>query len=90
MVEQRVVVRLPMGLHARPATALAVLASRFAADIQLIGNGLVANAKSALEVIGLAALEGTELLIRAEGEDAPSAVEQIAAFLEGGWEESGM
>jgi phosphotransferase system HPr (HPr) family protein len=82
MVERRVVVRLPMGLHARPAAELAALAGRFTAEIQLVRDSLVANAKSALSLMSLAAEPGAELLVRAHGEDAAEAVEQIAAFLE--------
>lgn len=86
VVERRIVVQLPMGLHARPATELAVLASRFSATVELIGNGGTANARSALELLGLALGAGSEVLVRADGEDAAAAVERIAAFLEGGGE----
>ncbi|MCS6966508.1 MAG: HPr family phosphocarrier protein [Candidatus Kapabacteria bacterium] len=82
MVEQRIVVRLPMGLHARPATELAALASRFRSDIQLVRDSVAVNAKSTLGLMSLAAEPGAELLVRAEGADAVEAVSQIAAFLQ--------
>ncbi len=82
MVERRVIVRLPLGLHARPAAELAALASRFVAEVQLVRDSIAVNAKSTLGLISLAAEPGAELVIRAVGTDAAEAVEQIAAFLE--------
>lgn len=83
VVERSVIVQLPMGLHARPAAELARLASQFSATIELIGNGGTANARSALELIGLALEVGSTVVVRAIGEDAAAAVERIAAFLQG-------
>ena len=67
----------PMGLHARPAGKLAQAAQAFAADIRLVQDGQVVDAKSILDVLTLAAEQGSELLLTAEGEDAPTALDRL-------------
>ena len=81
-VERRVVVQLPMGLHARPAAALATLAAQFRARIELVHDGEAVEATSVLGLMSLAAGPGCELLVRAEGEDAAEAVRRIVEFLQ--------
>ncbi|MCS7176907.1 MAG: HPr family phosphocarrier protein [Candidatus Kapabacteria bacterium] len=82
MVERSVVVRLPLGLHARPAAELAVLAARFTAAVWLVRDGIAANAKSVLELMSLAVEHGTTVVVQAEGEDADEAVLRVADFLQ--------
>ena len=68
-----------LGLHARAAAQLVRLANTFKSEISIArtDNGTAADAKSILSVLNLAAAMGTELLIEADGEDAPSAIEAI-------------
>lgn len=79
----------PQGLHARPAHALATLASRFASDIQLIRDGEVADAKSILSLLTLAAESGAELTIQANGADAREAVDALESLIADGFGEMG-
>lgn len=76
-------VRLPptVALHARPARRLVVEAARFRSRISVAANGKEANAKSILEVLALGATAGTELALSASGEDAITAVGQLAAVV---------
>jgi phosphotransferase system HPr (HPr) family protein len=81
-------VRLPadVALHARPAAEFVRAAMGFGAQI-VIGSGeRDADAKSILAVLALGARGGTELRLRADGEDADLAVhtlaECISAFTE--------
>ncbi len=88
MIERRVIVENANGLHARPAMQVVECASGFDCDVVLVrplGNadagvedGAEADAKSVMQVVTLAAQAGTELLIRAEGDDAESAVNAVA------------
>jgi len=77
-IRKEVTVQNSLGLHARPATMLAKLASRFQAQINLVCDGEVADARSALGILMLAASGGSILSIEASGEDAPGAVDEIA------------
>jgi len=73
-------VTLPAGvaLHARPAATFVKTALRFQSRVTVGSNGKVANAKSILDVLALGAHGGTDLRLRAEGDDAPAALEALA------------
>lgn len=69
------------GLHLRPAGRFVELAQGFAAEIRVLCNGTVANGKSVLDVIGLGAVDGTELVLEACGPDAEQAVAALAELV---------
>ena len=79
---RRVIVSNPQGLHARPAHALAQLANRFQASIQIVKDGEPVDGKSILSILTLAAAQGTELVIRATGPDADAAVDALVALFQ--------
>jgi len=81
-MQRTVVIRNRNGLHARPAAEFVKLASRFRAEITVRKNDLEVSGKSILGVMMLAAEYGSELTIRATGEDASDAVEHLAALIE--------
>ncbi len=66
------------GLHARPASRLAQTAGRFVSDISIRHGEVVANAKSVLGVMTLAAGVGSTLELEANGTDADAALEALA------------
>jgi phosphotransferase system HPr (HPr) family protein len=70
-----------VALHARPAGLFVREAALFSADVSVAANGKQANAKSILEVLGLGATGGTELVISASGEDAAAAVHDLTALV---------
>lgn len=70
------------GLHTRPSTELARCASSFRSVINLVHNGRLINAKSLLSILMLAAIRGTKIEIRAEGEDAEAAVQALLMLAE--------
>jgi len=76
MVSRRLKVVNPLGLHARAAAKLVRLANGFTSDISLERErgGLVADAKSILSLLQLAAGSGSEILITACGDDEADAI----------------
>ena len=83
-VAREIVVTNKQGLHARPAMQLVDLANRFESDITFERPGApgeapetVADAKSVMAVITLAATQGTRLLLKTEGPDAEEAAEAM-------------
>lgn len=87
MVEKLATVTNTLGIHARPATLLVQSASRFECDIFLSkGDVSRINGKSIMGVMMLAAEQGAEVLVEAEGSDAEAAVEAIAELLCGDFE----
>jgi phosphocarrier protein HPr len=75
------------GLHARAATKLVRLASRFGAEVELSREGQRANAKSVMGVLLLCGAQGTFVTVEAEGEDATEAVAAIEALIADGFGE---
>lgn len=71
-----------LGLHARPAAEFVKLANKFRSEISVRKDELEVNGKSILGVMMLAAEFGSEVTIRATGEDAEAAVEQLVALVE--------
>ncbi len=82
MVEKKVTIRNKLGLHARPAAMLVQEASRFRSEIKILKEDMEVNGKSIMGVMMLAAEEGSEIIIRAEGEDEREAVEKLVELIE--------
>jgi phosphotransferase system HPr (HPr) family protein len=80
-----VLVQLPdhVDLHARPAAAFVKTAMGHAAEITVSADAREANAKSLLSVLALGARRGSVLRLRAEGEDAASALDALVACVSG-------
>ena len=88
MVEKTVIVNNPLGIHARPAALLVQMASKFQAKIFLSKADIRGvNGKSIMSVMMLAAENGAEVTVNAEGEDADRAVEALAELLESNFED---
>lgn len=77
----RVRVLNDQGLHARPAARLAQEAQKFACDIELALGTTAVDAKSILDILTLAAGQGSELELRARGPDARDALTQLSALI---------
>ncbi|WP_320171355.1 HPr family phosphocarrier protein [Maridesulfovibrio sp.] len=70
-----VVVVNQLGLHARPAARLAQEAQGFEAEITVICEEQEVDAKSILDLLTLAAAQGSKLELRANGCDAAAALD---------------
>ena len=79
-----------LGLHARPAMQFVDLANQFSSEISVHKEGNKetgdepgdADGKSVMQMIILAATEGTPLVITADGEDAETAVAKLAELFD--------
>lgn len=89
MLKGSVLIINRLGLHARAAAQLVRLASGFQSKIKLIrsDNAVVADAKSILSVLTLAASKGVELEIEVEGEDEQAAFGAVQKIFEEGFGE---
>jgi len=72
-----------LGLHARPASLLAKLASKYRADITVRKGNDEVNAKSIMGIITLAASRDAVLHFTASGPDAEPAIAAIVELIEG-------
>ena len=80
-----IVVCNKLGLHARPAMQFVDLANQFKSDVTVHKFGEepgTADGKSVMQMIILAATEGTPLKIEAAGDDAEEAVKRLAELFE--------
>jgi phosphocarrier protein HPr len=74
----------PLGLHLRPAARLVSLAKSFRSEIRVLCKGTMANGKSILDLVTLAAECGTTLDIVAQGPDAEEAVAALSGLIVAG------
>ena len=81
-VEDRLVVPLAHGLHARPAALLAQSLKGLAAEVELAAGERRANARSIVAIMGLGVRAGDAVVIRATGADAAAAVAALRRALE--------
>jgi phosphocarrier protein HPr len=81
MVTREVKIVNKMGLHARPAMQFVDLANKFTSRITVCKKSQCVNAKSIMELLLLAAAFGTVLTVKAQGQDAESAVEALAKLV---------
>ncbi|MCY7376480.1 MAG: HPr family phosphocarrier protein [Pyrinomonadaceae bacterium] len=90
MLEGKTIIRNPLGLHARAAAQLVRLAGKFQSRIQLrrTDNLNVADAKSILSVLTLAASKGIEIEIETEGADEKEALFAIEEIFANGFGET--
>jgi len=86
MQETTVVVQNKVGLHARPAAMFVQLANKFKSEIFIakIGDGgnKEVSAKSILSILTMGIYQGTEVRIRANGEDEEDAVNALRELIE--------
>ncbi|GAB6058129.1 HPr family phosphocarrier protein [Desulfonatronum parangueonense] len=87
MIVRQVTIHDPYGLHARPAAMLARKAKSFDADINLCVENKKADAKSILDILGLAVGPGMVVNIEASGNDAGMALDEICDLIGNGMRE---
>src|SRR5271166_983955 len=72
-----------LGLHLRVADKFVKLANAFQSDVRVCCKGMIANGKSILSLLGLAAERGTMLALEAQGCDAEETVTALANLISG-------
>jgi phosphocarrier protein HPr len=82
MLQQEVLIKNRLGLHARASAKLSQLASKFPCEIWLSRNGRRVNAKSIMGVMMLAAAKGAAVVIETSGEHEQEAMGAIQALIE--------
>jgi len=70
------------GLHARASAKIVEAAARFQSRISITKDGQTVDARSIMGLMMLAASEGCEIAIEAEGADAARALAAIMALAE--------
>jgi phosphocarrier protein HPr len=80
--EKAIKIQNELGLHARAATKLVQLASKYPCDFTLTKDGHEVNGKSIMGVLMLVASKGSTVTLRAKGDRAQEAVDAVAALID--------
>lgn len=78
-----------LGLHARAAALLVQTAQKYRSHVEIVKDDVAVNGKSIMGVLMLAASKGTQVTVRAQGEDAGAAMEGIGELIRNGFWEKG-
>lgn len=81
-MEREVVISNRQGLHARPVLRFVDLAATFSSSIRVIRDNQEVDGKSPMEMMLLAAPQGTVLRLVAKGADAEAAVAALAGLID--------
>ena len=71
-----------LGLHARAAALLVQTVNKFAAQVSFSKDGQIADGRSIMGVLTLAATQGSKIQVEATGEDAERAVRAIEKLID--------
>ncbi len=82
IAEKTMLIQNELGLHARAATKLVQLASKYPCEVTVTKDGHEVNGKSIMGVLMLVASKGTTVTLRAKGERAAEVVAAIAALID--------
>jgi len=66
-----------LGMHARPASLFVQTVNDYNCEVKVEKDGNIINGKSVMELMVLAAEEGSSLKVTAEGEDASEALDAL-------------
>lgn len=80
MIQTTIPVVNKLGLHARAASKLVKLTAGYDSDIKLRVNDQEVDAKSIMGILMLAATQGTNLVLVADGTDEEQATEAVSAL----------
>jgi phosphocarrier protein HPr len=85
---QSVCVKNPQGFHMRPMAAFVAAANRFDGAVTVHRDGTPpANGKSILSLMGLVAVQGTDLVIEVSGPNAQATLNDLVAVFEANFDE---
>ncbi len=87
-IEQEVVIRNKLGLHARAAIKLVELANQFEAEITLVHGDKKASAASVMGLLVLETCQGQSIKLIAEGKQADKAMQALKQLIEDKFEEA--
>jgi len=77
MLKKKLTIQNRLGIHARPAALFAKTASRYPCEIRVGKDGLDVNGKSIMGIMMLAAAQGNEIEIVAEGPQEEEAIRAL-------------
>ncbi len=87
MLKKIIIIQNKLGLHTRASMKLVNIAGRFESDIIIKQADIKVNAKSIMNIMALAAHQGTEIELIISGADEELAMEAVTELIENCFEE---
>jgi phosphocarrier protein len=81
------IIRNDLGLHLRPAGLLVKTANKYKSDITVEKDGVQVDGKSIIAITTLNATKNSTITIKACGQDADQALEELERLIAGNFEE---
>ena len=81
MIRRPITIINKLGLHARASAKLVATASQYDSVVKIARNGREVDAKNIMQVMMLAASQGTEVELVADGPDEQDAIDALAALI---------
>jgi len=81
IIEKKIKIINPSGLHARPASLFVQVANKYDSEISVKKGKQKVNGKSIMGIMMLAAECGSKIVIVADGPDARDAIKELADIL---------
>ncbi len=87
-IVKKIEIKNKLGVHARAAALLVQTVNKFSAQVTFAKDGQIADGRSIMGVLTLAATQGSKIQVEASGEDAEQAVKAIERLIERRFNES--
>ncbi len=84
MLQEKLIIKNPMGLYVGPAGTLCTEAARFKSSVRFSLDGTEYNAKSILSVLGACVRFESEITLICEGEDEKEAMAVLSELIRTG------
>ncbi len=85
---KKIEIKNKLGVHARAAALLVQTVNKFSAQVTFSKDGQIADGRSIMGVLTLAATQGSKIQIEASGPDAEQAVRAIERLIDRRFNES--
>ncbi len=83
MVRKIFTIKNKFGMHARPSASFVQTASRYHSEVKVEKDGQVADGKSIMDLMMLAAAQGSSITVTVQGDDANEALSALESLIEG-------
>lgn len=79
-LEKKFKILIYPGLHTRPGAKFVELCNKFDSDIEIIFNDKVANGKSIINIMTMAAPQNAEITVKVNGDDEDVLIEELTEW----------
>ncbi len=87
MLKKKVVIINRLGLHARAAAKFVKVANRFKSSVKIEKDGIQIDGKSILGILTLAAVQGTQIILKIAGADERATLKALISLIENRFDE---